>query len=251
MALSMLAQLLSLLFVVTSLICLILPMDWRSRFITYWMTKWTISAEPIRFETTRTRGTASSLSSLFFRRLCRSGRLLCNAPENRARSWRTLFTYLPPPKDLFEQALKLDALKTAVGYLLVPAAFEDDEEQGMTAAFEEYVVRLIALASKKGDWELCAELARFLIALDASGDMLQARDCPSWSTIRLTACHQGRTLWRGHSVWICGIHGLGLNSSSQVAIVVISFRSSSLSPLPSGRDGDLSDENPIFCRDPS
>lgn len=29
------------------------------------------------------------------------------------------------------------------------------------------------LGSRKGDWELCAELARFLIALDGSGDMLR------------------------------------------------------------------------------
>ncbi|PLN79428.1 WD40 repeat protein [Aspergillus taichungensis] len=91
--------------------------------------------------------------------------------KTELRSWRTLFTYLPPPKDLFEQALKLNSLKTAVGYLLVLQAFEDDD--GHEAPIEDYVVRLIALASHKGDWELCAELARFLIALDGSGDMLR------------------------------------------------------------------------------
>lgn len=92
--------------------------------------------------------------------------------KTELRSWRTLFTYLPPPKDLFEQALKLNSLKTAVGYLLVLQAFEDEEDEH-EAPIEDYVVRLIALASQRGDWELCAELARFLIALDASGEMLQ------------------------------------------------------------------------------
>ena len=92
--------------------------------------------------------------------------------KTELRSWRTLFTYLPPPKDLFEQALRLDSLKTAVGYLLVLQAFED-EEDGHDTPIEDYVVRLIGLASQRSDWELCAELARFLISLDASGEMLR------------------------------------------------------------------------------
>ncbi|GAB1216062.1 hypothetical protein ATERTT37_005267 [Aspergillus terreus] len=91
--------------------------------------------------------------------------------KTELRSWRTLFTYLPPPKDLFEQALRLNSLKTAVGYLLVLQAFEDDD--GHDAPIEDYVVRLLVLASQKSDWELCAELARFLMALDGSGDMLR------------------------------------------------------------------------------
>lgn len=91
--------------------------------------------------------------------------------KTELRSWRTLFTYLPPPKDLFEQALRLNSLKTAVGYLLVLQAFEDEE--GHEAPIEDYVVRLMALASQKSEWELCAELARFLIALDGSGEMLR------------------------------------------------------------------------------
>lgn len=92
--------------------------------------------------------------------------------KTELRSWRTLFTYLPSPKDLFEQALRLDSLKTAVGYLLVLQAFEDEEDEH-DAPIEDYVVRLIGLASQRNDWELCAELARFLIALDASGEMLR------------------------------------------------------------------------------
>ncbi|KAL4999630.1 RIC1-domain-containing protein [Aspergillus recurvatus] len=92
--------------------------------------------------------------------------------KTELRSWRTLFAYLPAPKDLFEQALKLNSLKTAVGYLLVLQAFEDESE-GHDAPVEDYVVRLMILASQKGDWELCAQLARFLVALDGSGDMLR------------------------------------------------------------------------------
>ncbi|KAL4868329.1 hypothetical protein BDV12DRAFT_103961 [Aspergillus spectabilis] len=92
--------------------------------------------------------------------------------KTELRSWRTLFAYLPPPKDLFEQALKLNSLKTAVGYLLVLQAFEDEAE-GHDAPVEDYVVRLMILASRKSDWELCAQLARFLVALDGSGEMLR------------------------------------------------------------------------------
>ncbi|KAL4879493.1 RIC1-domain-containing protein [Aspergillus karnatakaensis] len=92
--------------------------------------------------------------------------------KTELRSWRTLFAYLPPPKDLFEQALKLNSLKTAVGYLLVLQAFEDEAE-GHDAPVEDYVVRLMMLASRQSDWELCAQLARFLVALDGSGEMLR------------------------------------------------------------------------------
>lgn len=92
--------------------------------------------------------------------------------KNEIRSWRTLFAHLPPPKDLFEQALRLKSLKTAAGYLLVLQALEEEEE-GSESRIEDYAVRLLGLAAQKGDWDLCAELARFLIALDSSGDLLR------------------------------------------------------------------------------
>jgi hypothetical protein len=92
--------------------------------------------------------------------------------KNEIRSWRTLFAHLPPPKDLFEQALKLKSLKTAAGYLLVLQAL-DEEEEDSEARTEDYAVRLLGLASQKNDWDLCAELARFLIALDRSGEILR------------------------------------------------------------------------------
>ncbi|KAK2795347.1 hypothetical protein FQN50_009738 [Emmonsiellopsis sp. PD_5] len=93
--------------------------------------------------------------------------------KTELRSWRTLFAHLPPPKELFEQALKLNSLKTAGGYLLVLQSFDDKEDEGADDRIEESVVRLLRLASQKGDWELCGELARFLIALDGSGEMLK------------------------------------------------------------------------------
>jgi hypothetical protein len=99
--------------------------------------------------------------------------------KTELRSWRTLFAHLPPPKELFEQALNLNNLKTAGGYLLVLQEFEDDDKDkedgtGGEDGIEDYVVRLLKLASQKGDWDLCKELARFLIALDASGRMLRS-----------------------------------------------------------------------------
>ena len=92
--------------------------------------------------------------------------------KTELRSWRTLFAYLPPPKELFEHALKLKSLKTAAGYLLVLQAL-DDELDSSEGLIEDYAVRLLGLASQKEDWDLCGELSRFLIALDVSGDMLR------------------------------------------------------------------------------
>ncbi|EEH45701.2 uncharacterized protein PADG_01851 [Paracoccidioides brasiliensis Pb18] len=89
------------------------------------------------------------------------------------RSWRTLFAHLPHPKELFEQALKLNSLKTAGGYLLVLQSFDEQEDEAADDKIEDSVVRLLRLASQRGDWELCGELARFLIALDRSGQMLE------------------------------------------------------------------------------
>jgi hypothetical protein len=105
-------------------------------------------------------------------------------------SWRTLFAHLPPPLTLFEQALELEDLKTATGYLLVlqgmgeeeeEAAEDDDHDHDHDRAsdtydahkFEGYVVRLMKLARQKSDFELCADLARFMIGVDPRGDALR------------------------------------------------------------------------------
>ena len=88
--------------------------------------------------------------------------------KTEVRSWRTLFSHLPPPQELFETSLEKGMLKTAGGYLLVLHTFEEMETSS------ESCVRLLQKAKEAGDWDLCKELARFLMALDESGDTLRA-----------------------------------------------------------------------------
>ncbi|KAL8760464.1 MAG: hypothetical protein Q9184_003362 [Pyrenodesmia sp. 2 TL-2023] len=87
--------------------------------------------------------------------------------KTEVRSWRTLFAYLPSPRDLFEESLKKELLKTAGGYLLVLHTFQELETSS------EQCTRLLRKAKKAGDWDLCKELARFLMALDESGEILR------------------------------------------------------------------------------
>ncbi|KAL6717855.1 WD40 repeat protein [Lecanora helva] len=89
--------------------------------------------------------------------------------KTEVRSWRTLFSHLPPPETLFEQSLQKNMLKTAGGYLLVMHTFDDEE--GETSS--EQCVRLLQRAKEAGDWDLCKELARFLMALDETGEVLR------------------------------------------------------------------------------
>lgn len=58
-------------------------------------------------------------------------------------------------------------LKTAGGYLIVLQTF-DEEGTG-----SEQCVRLMQMAKEEGDWDLCKELARFLMALDETGNELR------------------------------------------------------------------------------
>ena len=88
--------------------------------------------------------------------------------KTEVRSWRTLFSHLPPPQELFEASLEKGMLKTAGGYLLVLHTLEEMETSS------ESCVRLFQKAKEVGDWDLCKELARFLMALDESGDTLRA-----------------------------------------------------------------------------
>ncbi|KAG9186976.1 hypothetical protein G6011_10084 [Alternaria panax] len=88
--------------------------------------------------------------------------------KTEARSWRTLFSNLPPPEELFEESLQKGNLKTAGGYLLVLHTFEELRPTG------DQVVRLLQRAKDEQDWELCKELARFLMALDESGATLRS-----------------------------------------------------------------------------
>lgn len=87
--------------------------------------------------------------------------------KTEVRSWETLFSHLPPPQELFEQSLQKGMLKTAGGYLLVLHTFEEKESSS------EQCVRILQRAKEIGDWDLCKELARFLMALDESGDTLR------------------------------------------------------------------------------
>lgn len=87
--------------------------------------------------------------------------------KTEVRSWRTLFKYLPPPQELFEESLQKGLLKTAGGYLLILHTFEELDSSS------EQCVRLLQRAKEKADWDLCKELARFLMALDESGDSLR------------------------------------------------------------------------------
>ena len=88
--------------------------------------------------------------------------------KTEVRSWRTLFSNLPPPEELFEESLQKGNLKTAGGYLLVLHTFEELKTTG------DQVVRLLQRAKDEQDWELCKELARFLMALDESGATLKS-----------------------------------------------------------------------------
>jgi hypothetical protein len=88
--------------------------------------------------------------------------------KTELRSWQTLFTNLPPVLTFFEHSLAQGKLKTAAGYLLVLHAFESESFQVRDFA------RLLRSAADSEDWELCRELARFLVGIDASGQTLRA-----------------------------------------------------------------------------
>ncbi|KAG7292284.1 hypothetical protein NEMBOFW57_002319 [Staphylotrichum longicolle] len=87
--------------------------------------------------------------------------------KTEVRSWRTLFAYLPPPQELFEESLQRGSLKTAGGYLLILHTFDE------LATASEQSVRLLSRAMREEDWDLCKELARFLAALDETGNTLR------------------------------------------------------------------------------
>lgn len=87
--------------------------------------------------------------------------------KTEVRQWKTLFAYLPPAGELFEESLQRGSLKTAGGYLIVLHTLEELE------AATEQPVRLLTRAMAEGDWDLCKELARFLAALDDTGEVLR------------------------------------------------------------------------------
>ncbi|KAI6785850.1 uncharacterized protein J7T54_006189 [Emericellopsis cladophorae] len=87
--------------------------------------------------------------------------------KTEVRQWKTLFAYLPPAQELFEESLQRGSLKTAGGYLIVLHTLDE-----LDAATEQ-PVRLLTRAMSEGDWDLCKELARFLAAMDEKGEVLQ------------------------------------------------------------------------------
>jgi hypothetical protein len=87
--------------------------------------------------------------------------------KTELRSWKTLFRYLPPVAELFEESLQKDMLKTAGSYLLILHAF--DEGSFST----RQISTLFNRATKEGDWDLCKELARFLVGIDETGNLLK------------------------------------------------------------------------------
>ena len=98
--------------------------------------------------------------------------------KTEVRSWQTLFAHLPSPQELFEESLKLGSLKTAGGYLLVLHNLEE------LHTGSDQSLRLLHRAKEERDWELCKELARFLMALDESGNTLREAlaEVDLWST---------------------------------------------------------------------
>ncbi|KAL5630984.1 hypothetical protein BROUX41_000856 [Berkeleyomyces rouxiae] len=87
--------------------------------------------------------------------------------KTEVRQWRTLFDYLPPVQELFEESLQRGSVKTAGGYLIILHTLDELE------SVLEQSVRVLSRAMHEEDWELCKELARFLAALDESGSTLQ------------------------------------------------------------------------------
>ena len=87
--------------------------------------------------------------------------------KTEVRSWRTLFAHLPPPQDLFEESLRKGLLKTAGGYLLVLHTFQE------LSSVSPQLLELLSRARADEDWGMCKELARFLMALDESGETLR------------------------------------------------------------------------------
>ena len=98
-------------------------------------------------------------------------------------NWQTLFNHLPAPLKLFEQALELEDLKTASGFLIILQGLEENVEEEPDEAesgsskqefnLEAQVVRLMKVAHEKGDYELCSELARFMMGVDPRGRALR------------------------------------------------------------------------------
>jgi len=90
------------------------------------------------------------------------------ARKTELRSWHTLFQHMPPVQELFEESLQRGLLKTAGGFLLVLHTFDEESFNA------QQIARLLRSAREAGDFDLCKELARFLVGIDDSGTMLRS-----------------------------------------------------------------------------
>lgn len=100
--------------------------------------------------------------------------------KTEVRQWRTLFAYLPPVQELFEESLQRGSLKTAGGYLIVLHTLDE------MGSAPEQTARLLSRAIEVGDWELCKELARFLAAVDETGSALKE----AMEAVQTSSAHQ-------------------------------------------------------------
>ncbi|KAG0336887.1 hypothetical protein BG000_006049 [Podila horticola] len=89
------------------------------------------------------------------------------ARKTEVALWEYLFSIVGTPKDLFEQCLAADQLKTATSYLLILHTLEP------LVTTSQDTVRLLEKTLQAQDFELCKELVRFLNSIDSSGATLQ------------------------------------------------------------------------------
>ncbi|KAG0258412.1 hypothetical protein DFQ27_004650 [Actinomortierella ambigua] len=90
------------------------------------------------------------------------------ARKTEVALWEYLFTIVGNPKDLFEQCLASDQLKTATSYLLILHTLEP-----LQHTTSQDTVRLLERTLQAQDYELCKELVRFLNSIDTTGATLQ------------------------------------------------------------------------------
>lgn len=91
------------------------------------------------------------------------------ARKTEVRCWKRLFKAVGDPRGCFEEALARGKLATAGGFLLVLEEMRGQEEDAGGIGGHEEVRRLMERAVREGEWEVCRELARFLVAVDEGG----------------------------------------------------------------------------------
>ncbi|KAI8605643.1 RIC1-domain-containing protein [Dissophora ornata] len=93
------------------------------------------------------------------------------ARKTEVALWEYLFSIVGAPKDLFEQCLAADQLKTATSYLLILHTLEPLQTTSQDT------VRLLEKTLQAQDFELCKELVRFLNSIDCKLDGEETKKC--------------------------------------------------------------------------